>query len=168
MLKIAVNTTRFTLLMPNLAVFDIACHSMLRYPKQEYSTGRKLRCSPLHTRQEQTGAVFGETVAYERAMYFSLNGVLPVSLLSYTKMCRLHVTGVAFSLCHGLCQCFLSVTPLCQLHVTGVAFSLCHGLCQCFLSVTPVCRLHVTGVVSVCAMAYASVSCLLLHCVGCM
>ena len=74
------------------------------------------------------------------------------------------MTGAVFSLCHGLCQCFLSVTPLCRLHVTGAVFS----LCQCFLSVTPLCRLHVTGVVSVCAMTYASVSCLLLHCVGCM
>ena len=46
---------------------------MLKYPREEYTTGRKLRCSPLHTRQEVAGAVFGETMAYERAMYFKLD-----------------------------------------------------------------------------------------------
>ena len=46
---------------------------MLKYPREEYTTGRKLRCSPLHTRQEVAGAVFGETMAYERAMYFKVD-----------------------------------------------------------------------------------------------
>ena len=45
-------------------------HYALKYPREEYKTGRKLRCSPLHTRLEVAGAVFGETMAYERAMYF--------------------------------------------------------------------------------------------------
>ncbi|XP_059144438.1 pyruvate dehydrogenase phosphatase regulatory subunit, mitochondrial-like [Physella acuta] len=44
---------------------------LLKYPREEYKTGRKLRCSPLHTRLEVAGAVFGETMAYERAMYFN-------------------------------------------------------------------------------------------------
>ncbi|KAK7505724.1 hypothetical protein BaRGS_00002995 [Batillaria attramentaria] len=47
-------------------------HYVLKYPREEYQTGRKLRCSPLHTRQEVAGAVFGETMAYERAMYFKV------------------------------------------------------------------------------------------------
>ncbi|XP_070203054.1 pyruvate dehydrogenase phosphatase regulatory subunit, mitochondrial-like isoform X3 [Littorina saxatilis] len=47
--------------------------AVLKYPREEYTTGRKLRCSPLHTRQEVAGAVFGETMAYERAMYFKLD-----------------------------------------------------------------------------------------------
>ncbi|KAK3757648.1 hypothetical protein RRG08_000161 [Elysia crispata] len=46
-------------------------HYALKYPREEYKTGRKLRCSPLHTRLEVAGAVFGETMAYERAMYFN-------------------------------------------------------------------------------------------------
>ncbi|XP_041376900.1 pyruvate dehydrogenase phosphatase regulatory subunit, mitochondrial-like isoform X2 [Gigantopelta aegis] len=43
----------------------------LPYPLVEYATGRKLRTSPLHTRLEGLGAYFGETMAYERAMWFS-------------------------------------------------------------------------------------------------
>ena len=50
-----------------------AAHAVLKYPREEYTTGRKLRCSPLHTRQEVAGAVFGETMAYERAMYFKVD-----------------------------------------------------------------------------------------------
>lgn len=51
----------------------LAATAVLKYPREEYTTGRKLRCSPLHTRQEVAGAVFGETMAYERAMYFKLD-----------------------------------------------------------------------------------------------
>ena len=47
-----------------------ANHYLLKYPREEYTTGRKLRCSPLHARLETAGAVFGETMAYERPMYF--------------------------------------------------------------------------------------------------
>lgn len=36
-----------------------------------------LRSSPLYTRQEVAGAVFGETMAYERAMYFNLEDGKP-------------------------------------------------------------------------------------------
>lgn len=58
-------------------LFSIVCvlaaHAVLKYPREEYTTGRKLRCSPLHTRQEVAGAVFGETMAYERAMYFKVD-----------------------------------------------------------------------------------------------
>ena len=60
-----------------LFFFSIFCtsaaHAVLKYPREEYTTGRKLRCSPLHTRQEVAGAVFGETMAYERAMYFKVD-----------------------------------------------------------------------------------------------
>ncbi|KAK6174464.1 hypothetical protein SNE40_017735 [Patella caerulea] len=42
----------------------------LRYPREDYKTGRKLRTSPLHTRLEVAGACFGETMAYERPMWF--------------------------------------------------------------------------------------------------
>ncbi|XP_055956518.1 pyruvate dehydrogenase phosphatase regulatory subunit, mitochondrial [Patella vulgata] len=42
----------------------------LRYPGEEHQSGRKLRTSPLHTRLEVSGACFGETMAYERPMWF--------------------------------------------------------------------------------------------------
>ncbi|ESO90301.1 hypothetical protein LOTGIDRAFT_233822 [Lottia gigantea] len=42
----------------------------LRYPKEDFTRGRKLRTSPLHTRLENAGAMFGETMAYERPMWF--------------------------------------------------------------------------------------------------
>ncbi|XP_046549840.1 pyruvate dehydrogenase phosphatase regulatory subunit, mitochondrial-like [Haliotis rubra] len=47
----------------------------LSYPRQsEYMTGRRLRTSPLHTRLEVAGGYFGETMAYERAVWFSRLG----------------------------------------------------------------------------------------------
>lgn len=51
--------------------FPPANQYLLKYPREEYKTGRKLRCSPLHTRLEVAGAVFGEIMAYERATYFN-------------------------------------------------------------------------------------------------
>ena len=41
------------------------------FPQVEYTTGRKLRTSPIHSRLEGLGAYFGETMAYERPMWFS-------------------------------------------------------------------------------------------------
>lgn len=36
----------------------------------EFSTARKTRCSPLYTVQDAAGAVFGERMGFERALYF--------------------------------------------------------------------------------------------------
>ncbi|XP_046549851.1 pyruvate dehydrogenase phosphatase regulatory subunit, mitochondrial-like isoform X1 [Haliotis rubra] len=47
----------------------------LNYPQQsEFKTGRRLRTSPLHTRLEVAGGYFGETMAYERAVWFDRLG----------------------------------------------------------------------------------------------
>ncbi|CAG5136045.1 unnamed protein product [Candidula unifasciata] len=68
-----------------------ANHYLLKYPREEYKTGRKLRCSPLHTRLEVAGAVFGETMAYERAMYFQIEetsfGKETGAMWSWSKPC---------------------------------------------------------------------------------
>lgn len=45
----------------------------MKYPGQQWKTGRNLRTSPLHTRLKAEGACFAETNAYERPMYFSDN-----------------------------------------------------------------------------------------------
>uniref|UniRef100_A0A4D5RB29 Pyruvate dehydrogenase phosphatase regulatory subunit, mitochondrial n=1 Tax=Scolopendra viridis TaxID=118503 RepID=A0A4D5RB29_SCOVI len=46
-------------------------HYALLYPLQsEFRLARKLRCSPLYTVQESAGAVFGERMGFERALYF--------------------------------------------------------------------------------------------------
>lgn len=46
-------------------------HYSLIYPCQsEFRLARKLRCSPLYTVQEAAGAVFGERMGFERALYF--------------------------------------------------------------------------------------------------
>ncbi|GAB1607286.1 pyruvate dehydrogenase phosphatase regulatory subunit, mitochondrial-like [Argonauta hians] len=45
----------------------------ISYPTEEYGSSRKLRTSPLHTRLEVAGAVFGETNAYETPMWFVPN-----------------------------------------------------------------------------------------------
>lgn len=43
------------------------------YSTEEYGSSRKLRTSPLHTRLEVAGAIFGETNAYETALWFVPN-----------------------------------------------------------------------------------------------
>jgi glycine cleavage system aminomethyltransferase T len=43
----------------------------MKYPGQQWKTGRNLRTSPLYTRLSAEGACFAETNAYERPMYFS-------------------------------------------------------------------------------------------------
>lgn len=42
-------------------------------PYKEYLSSRKLRTSPLYTCLQNYGAVFGETVGFERALYFQSN-----------------------------------------------------------------------------------------------
>lgn len=43
----------------------------MKYPGQQWKTGRNFRTSPLYTRLKAEGACFGETNAYERPMYFN-------------------------------------------------------------------------------------------------
>ncbi|KAG1699646.1 Pyruvate dehydrogenase phosphatase regulatory subunit, mitochondrial [Nymphon striatum] len=46
----------------------------IHYPLQsEFRSARKLRCSPLYTEQAAAGAVFGERMGFERALYFNTN-----------------------------------------------------------------------------------------------
>lgn len=42
----------------------------LKYSYNQFSSGRNLRTSPIHTQLKVSGANFGETNAYERAMWF--------------------------------------------------------------------------------------------------
>lgn len=42
-------------------------------PEIEYQSARGLRVSPLYTRAHKAGAVFGENVGFERALYFTSN-----------------------------------------------------------------------------------------------
>lgn len=49
----------------------IGKHYAISYPNQsEYKYARKLRTSPLFSKLEQRGGVFGTKMAYERALYF--------------------------------------------------------------------------------------------------
>ncbi|XP_052233502.1 pyruvate dehydrogenase phosphatase regulatory subunit, mitochondrial-like isoform X2 [Dreissena polymorpha] len=43
----------------------------LKYANSQFSSGRNLRTSPIHTQLKVYGANFGETNAYERAMWFT-------------------------------------------------------------------------------------------------
>ncbi|XP_019629227.1 PREDICTED: pyruvate dehydrogenase phosphatase regulatory subunit, mitochondrial-like [Branchiostoma belcheri] len=46
-------------------------HYQQTYPKQEFRTARRVLMSPLHPLLERAGAVFGETMGYERPNWFS-------------------------------------------------------------------------------------------------
>lgn len=45
-------------------------HYRLPYPMQEFERGRKLRMSPIFPAMKEAGAVFGQTMGYERPNYF--------------------------------------------------------------------------------------------------
>lgn len=45
-------------------------HYQLPYPFSEFRTGRRLRISPVFPRLKAAGAVFGQTMGYERAAYY--------------------------------------------------------------------------------------------------
>jgi len=53
------------------AGFDYGTDNIM--PEKEYKTARSLRVSPLYTRAAKAGAVFGENVGFERALYFTSN-----------------------------------------------------------------------------------------------
>ncbi|XP_033102420.1 pyruvate dehydrogenase phosphatase regulatory subunit, mitochondrial-like isoform X2 [Anneissia japonica] len=42
----------------------------LNYPGDDFKYGRNQRCSPLYVRQQEAGAVFGESMGYERPKYY--------------------------------------------------------------------------------------------------
>ncbi|XP_035679828.1 pyruvate dehydrogenase phosphatase regulatory subunit, mitochondrial-like [Branchiostoma floridae] len=46
-------------------------HYLQNYPKQEFQSARRVLMSPLYSVLERAGAVFGETMGYERANWFS-------------------------------------------------------------------------------------------------
>lgn len=45
-------------------------HYNIPYPFDEYETGRNLRMSPIYPAMKEAGAVFGQTMGYERPCYF--------------------------------------------------------------------------------------------------
>ena len=48
-------------------------HFQLPYPFTEFRTGRRLRISPVFPRLKKAGAVFAQTMGYERAAYYEPN-----------------------------------------------------------------------------------------------
>ncbi len=46
----------------------------MHWPFRQYETARGIRCSPLHERMEQAGAVFGEAGGWERPNWFAAPG----------------------------------------------------------------------------------------------
>ncbi|CAL1294307.1 unnamed protein product [Larinioides sclopetarius] len=48
-------------------------HYKIRYPNFEFSTGRNIRMSPIYPRLKAAGAVFSQSMGYERPCYFRTN-----------------------------------------------------------------------------------------------
>ncbi|XP_037935094.1 pyruvate dehydrogenase phosphatase regulatory subunit, mitochondrial [Teleopsis dalmanni] len=48
-------------------------HFQVNYPFDEFQTGRNLRMSPIYPALKEAGAVFGQTMGYERPNYFDVN-----------------------------------------------------------------------------------------------
>lgn len=49
-------------------------HYSIPYPFHEFKSGRNLRMSPIYPVLKERGAIFGQTMGYERPNYFDLNG----------------------------------------------------------------------------------------------
>lgn len=45
-------------------------HYKVRYPNFEFTTGRNIRMSPIYPRLKAAGAVFSQSMGYERPCYF--------------------------------------------------------------------------------------------------
>lgn len=45
----------------------------MKYPNFEFSTGRNIRMSPIYPRLKAAGAVFSQSMGYERPCYFQTN-----------------------------------------------------------------------------------------------
>lgn len=54
----------------NCCIFLFLALYHLKYSYNQFSSGRNLRTSPIHAQLKVSGAMFGETNAYERAMWF--------------------------------------------------------------------------------------------------
>ncbi|KAH8270976.1 hypothetical protein KR044_007424, partial [Drosophila immigrans] len=48
-------------------------HFEINYPFEEFQTGRNLRMSPIYPQLKEAGAVFGQSMGYERPNFFDLN-----------------------------------------------------------------------------------------------
>lgn len=51
-----------------------AMHYDINYPFHEFKTGRNLRMSPIYPLLKANGAIFGQTMGYERPNYFDPSG----------------------------------------------------------------------------------------------
>lgn len=49
---------------------NIARYYRMPYPLLEFETGRQLRMSPIYPRLRDAGAMFGQTMGYERPGYY--------------------------------------------------------------------------------------------------
>lgn len=74
--------TRFLGLHSNIKFLKDRCkevpgkHFQIKYPFDEFETGRNLRMSPIYPALKEAGAVFGQTMGYERPNYFDPNDKL--------------------------------------------------------------------------------------------
>jgi len=54
-------------------------------PDIEYESGRGVRTSPLYTRLQNSGAIFGQIIGFEPALYFDSPSVLMGRVVSLTS-----------------------------------------------------------------------------------
>jgi len=60
-------------------------HYLIAWPGREWTTGRGVRCSPLHERLAARRACFGAKMGWERANWFAPEGVSPESVYSFGR-----------------------------------------------------------------------------------
>lgn len=70
--------------MYDRAVEIYAKHYAMKWPVEEHSSVRNIRCSPLYAMLKENGAVFGSRAGWERPNWFAPKGVEPVDRPSFT------------------------------------------------------------------------------------
>ncbi|MFP6634116.1 MAG: FAD-dependent oxidoreductase [Planctomycetota bacterium] len=93
-------------------------HYSIAWPGDEHESGRNLRLSPLHSRLEEQGAVFGSKFGWERANWFAPAGVEAVETPTFGKPGWFEHVGVEHRAIRETVA-LIDQTPFSKLEVSG-------------------------------------------------
>ena len=93
-------------------------HYSIAWPGDEHESGRKLRVSPLHSRLEGQGAVFGSKFGWERANWFAPEGAEAVETPTFSKPGWFEAVGTEHQAIREAVA-LIDQTPFSKLEISG-------------------------------------------------
>jgi sarcosine dehydrogenase len=93
-------------------------HYSIAWPEDEHASGRKLRVSPLYSRLEEQGAVFGSKFGWERANWFAPEGAEAIETPSFGKPGWFEAVGAEHQAIREAVA-LIDQTPFSKLEVSG-------------------------------------------------